>query len=185
MTQTLTQLSSCKQIALIAHDNKKKDLLEWATYNRELLLQHVLCATGTTGSLLERALGTEIEKLRSGPLGGDQQIGAKIAEGMVDFIIFFWDPLEPQPHDPDVKALLRLAVVWNVPVACNRASADFMISSPLMSSPYERILPNFDQHMNRYAPRLVLLEPAPEVSPEVVRLEPETLPEAPVDEVCG
>jgi len=99
--------------------------------------------------MLEKALGTRVEKLQSGPLGGDQQIGAKIAEGVIDFIIFFWDPLEPQPHDPDVKALLRIAVVWNVPVACNRATADFMISSPLMNSSYERILPDFDQYRNR------------------------------------
>ena len=141
-----------KRIALVAHDNKKKDLLEWATFNRELLVQHDLCATGTTGLLLERALETQVLKLQSGPLGGDQQIGAKIAEGLIDFIIFFWDPLEPQPHDPDVKALLRIAVVWNVPVACNRASADFMISSPLMVSAYERLLPNFEQHRRRFDP---------------------------------
>lgn len=173
MDQTLTILTSRKQIALIAHDNKKKDLLEWAAYNRKLLLEHQLCATGTTGSLLEKVLGTEIEKLRSGPLGGDQQIGAKIAEGQVDFIIFFWDPLQPQPHDPDVKALLRLAVVWNVPVACNRASADFMISSPLMSSLYERTLPNFDQHINRFAPNVAVLES--DVMPVVEGIEIETL----------
>jgi methylglyoxal synthase len=139
-----------KRIALVAHDNKKKDLLEWARYNRDLLAQYDLCATGTTGTLLELALGIKIEKLRSGPLGGDQQIGAKIAEGEIDFILFFWDPLEPQPHDPDVKALLRLAVVWNIPVACNRATADFMISSPLMSGGYERILPDFTPHVNRF-----------------------------------
>jgi len=139
-----------KRIALVAHDNKKKDLMEWAKFNRGLLLKHELCATGTTGILLEKVLGTEVLKLKSGPLGGDQQIGAKIAEGVIDFILFFWDPLEPQPHDPDVKALLRLAVVWNVPVACNRASADFMISSPLMSSTYERTVPDFDAHINRY-----------------------------------
>ena len=139
-----------KQIALIAHDNKKQDLTDWAKYNRNLLVRHELCATGTTGSLLEKTLGIEVLKLQSGPLGGDQQIGAKIAEGVIDFVIFFWDPLEPQPHDPDVKALLRLAVVWNVPVACNRASADFMISSPLMSSAYERALPDFEKHHSRF-----------------------------------
>ena len=151
-------IGSRKRIALVAHDNKKKDLLEWAQYNRDLLVQHELCATGTTGTLLELALDTRIQKLRSGPLGGDQQIGAKIAEGEVDLILFFWDPLEPQPHDPDVNALLRLAVVWNIPVACNRATADFMISSPLMSSSYERILPDFEPHINRYADNTALLE---------------------------
>lgn len=151
-------IASRKRIALVAHDNKKKDLQEWAQYNRDLLVQHELCATGTTGTLLELALDTKIEKLRSGPLGGDQQIGAKIAEGDIDFILFFWDPLEPQPHDPDVKALLRLAVVWNIPVACNRATADFMISSPLMSNSYERILPDFALHVNRFADDPLLLE---------------------------
>jgi methylglyoxal synthase len=153
-----------KRIALVAHDNKKQDLLEWAHYNRELLIKHELCATGTTGSLLEKTLEVDILKLQSGPLGGDQQIGAKIAEGVIDFIIFFWDPLEPQPHDPDVKALLRLAVVWNVPVACNRASADFMISSPLMSSAYERALPDFEVHRNRFEPTMdseTVAEPTP------------------------
>ena len=139
-----------KRIALVAHDNKKKDLMEWARFNRGTLTQHTLCATGTTGALLEKVLGVPVEKLRSGPLGGDQQIGARIAEGEVDFILFFWDPLEPQPHDPDVKALLRIAVVWNVPVACNRASADFMISSPLMASAYQRALPDFDAHVRRF-----------------------------------
>ncbi|MFN0038408.1 MAG: methylglyoxal synthase [Burkholderiales bacterium] len=138
-----------KRIALIAHDNKKPDLLEWAQFNRELLSQHELLATGSTGTLVSEALGLPVEKLQSGPLGGDQQIGARIAEGMVDFVIFFWDPLQPQPHDPDVKALLRIAVVWNVPMACNRASADFMISSPLMSSSYERRLPNFSGYLGR------------------------------------
>ena len=141
---------SRKRIALVAHDNKKRDLLEWAEFNRDLLCEHDLIATGTTGSLLEQVLETEVHKLQSGPLGGDQQIGAKVAEGLIDFIIFFWDPLEPQPHDPDVKALLRIAVVWNVPVACNRATADFMISSPLMNSTYERILPDFDVHRKRF-----------------------------------
>ncbi len=140
-----------KRIALVAHDNKKEDLMEWAKYNKDFLVQHELCATGTTGSLLEKTLDTDVLKLQSGPLGGDQQIGAKIAEGVIDMIIFFWDPMEPQPHDPDVKALLRLAVVWNVPVACNRATADFVISSPLMKSPtYERTLPDFGAYQSRF-----------------------------------
>ncbi len=138
-----------KKIALVAHDNKKRDLIEWARFNRDLLAQHALFATGTTGVLLEETLGIPITKLQSGPLGGDQQVGARIAEGEIDFVIFFWDPLEPQPHDPDVKALLRVAVVWNVPVACNRASADFMISSPLMSLPYERMLPDYQAYRDR------------------------------------
>ena len=136
-----------KTIALVAHDNKKGDLLEWARYNRDVLCQHHLCATGTTGFLIERELGIDVLKLRSGPLGGDQQIGAKITEGAIDCLIFFWDPLEPQPHDPDVKALLRIAVVWNIPIACNRATADFLISSPLMGDTYERSLPVYvDRH---------------------------------------
>ncbi len=132
-----------KKIALIAHDNKKRDLLEWAGFNRDLLAQHELYATGTTGKLLEEELDLKIIKLQSGALGGDQQIGAKIAQGEIDFLIFFWDPLKPMPHDPDVKALLRVAVVWNIPVACNRASADFIISSPLMSGEYQRFLPDY------------------------------------------
>jgi methylglyoxal synthase len=132
-----------KKIALIAHDNKKQDLLEWAGFNRDLLAQHELYATGTTGKLLEEELDLKIIKLQSGALGGDQQIGAKIAQGEIDFLIFFWDPLKPMPHDPDVKALLRVAVVWNIPVACNRASADLMISSPLMSGEYQRFLPDY------------------------------------------
>jgi methylglyoxal synthase len=149
MTHEAMPIAPRKRIALVAHDHKKKDLLEWAKFNRDLLVKHELCATGTTGTLLEKVLETEVLKLQSGPLGGDQQIGAKIAEGLIDFIIFFWDPLEPQPHDPDVKALLRIAVVWNVPVACNRATADFMISSPLMSSSYERTLPDFEVYRTR------------------------------------
>ena len=138
-----------KKIALVAHDNKKGDLVEWAKYNRVLLAHHRLYATGTTGEILERALGVTINKLQSGPLGGDQQIGAKIADSEIDFLIFFWDPLEPQPHDPDVKALLRMAVVWNIPIACNRASADFMISSPLMDGAYDRLVPDYDLYRTR------------------------------------
>ena len=153
-------IGSRKRIALIAHDHKKKDLLEWAKFNRDALAEHILIGTGTTGKLLEEILGIEVIKLQSGPLGGDQQIGAKIAEGDIDFAIFFWDPLESQPHDPDVKALLRLAVVWNIPIACNRASADFMFSSPLMNEAYQRILPDYETYRRRVVAEVEPLEPA-------------------------
>ena len=138
-----------KTIALVAHDNKKQDLLAWAKFNRELLAHHKLVATGTTGLLLEMELDLPVARLQSGPLGGDQQIGAKVTEGEINFLIFFWDPLEPHPHDPDVKALLRIAVVWNIPIACNRASADFMISSSLMPNEYQRLVPDYDGYRNR------------------------------------
>jgi len=140
------RLDKKKKIALVAHDNKKPDLLEWARFNKELLARHTLFATGTTGALLQKELGLEVKRFQSGPLGGDQQIGAKITEGEIDLLIFFWDPLEPLPHDTDVKALLRIAVVWNIPVACNRASADFIISSPLMSGEYERLVPDYEEY---------------------------------------
>ena len=140
---------SDKKIALVAHDNKKSDLLEWAKFNRDLLAHHIVYATGTTGEILEQELEFKINKLQSGPLGGDQQIGAKIVSNEIDFLIFFWDPLEPQPHDPDVKALLRMAVVWNIPIACNRASADFMISSPLMEGEYNRLVEDYDDYRSR------------------------------------
>jgi methylglyoxal synthase len=123
-----------RSFALVAHNNKKNDLLEWARFNRALLAKHTLYATGTTGALLQLELGVDLHRLHSGPLGGDQQIGAKISQGDIDLLIFFWDPLEPQPHDPDVRALLRIAVLWNIPVACNRATADFVISSPLVAA---------------------------------------------------
>jgi len=127
-----------KRVALIAHDNRKADMLEWARYNRETLGAHELYATGTTGALIASELDLDVTRFLSGPLGGDQQVGAAIAEGRIDFVVFFWDPLEPQPHDVDVKALLRIAVVYNVPIACNRATADFVLSSPLMAAEYLR-----------------------------------------------
>lgn len=138
-----------KSIALVAHDTQKSNLLDWSLYNRAMLREHNLYATGTTGMMLESYLGVNITKLRSGPLGGDQQLGAKIVEGEIDFVVFFWDPLQAQPHDPDVKALLRMAVVWNIPIACNRASADHMISSPLMQSAYIRDIPDYDSYTGR------------------------------------
>ena len=142
-------MSIQKKIVLVAHDEKKQDLLEWARFNKELLRQHELYATGTTGKLLEQELGIAIHKLQSGPLGGDQQVGAMIAGGEMDVLIFFWDPLTSQPHDSDVRALLRIAVVWNIPVACNRASADFIISSPLLLNTYQRFLPDYHVYSER------------------------------------
>jgi len=141
MTTNAIPMAERKRIALIAHDNRKQDLLDWARYNRGTLARHELSATGTTGTLIESELGLPVRLFLSGPLGGDQQVGAGIAEGRIDFVIFFWDPLEPHPHDVDVKALLRIAVVYNVPIACNRATADFILSSPLMEEAYPRIVP--------------------------------------------
>lgn len=155
MNYTTRVIPQKKRIALVAHDNKKQDLLEWARWNRALLVEHELYATGTTGRLLEEVLGTPVHKFQSGPLGGDQQVGAKIAEGDIDFMIFFWDPLSPQPHDTDVKALLRIAVVWNIPVACNRATADFMISSSLMNGEYQRLIMDYQPYRERQVEALV------------------------------
>jgi len=138
-----------KRIALIAHDNRKLDLLEWAKYNRDLLAEHELFGTGTTGQLIANELKLNVHRFKSGPLGGDQQVGARISEGDIDFLMFFWDPLEPLPHDPDIKALLRIAVVYNIPVACNRATADFIISSPLMSVEYPRELIDYKERIIR------------------------------------
>lgn len=135
-----------KQIALIAHDKKKKDLVQWAEENKEVLSKHKLYATGTTGKIIEEKLGFPIEKLFSGPLGGDQQVGALIAGNEIDFLIFFWDPMEAQPHDSDVKALLRLAVAWNILIANNRTTADFIIASALMKQNYSFAVPDFSNY---------------------------------------
>jgi methylglyoxal synthase len=132
-----------KRIALVAHDNMKHEMLEWASEHKDELRKHSLIATGSTGKLIADSTGLTIERMRSGPLGGDQQIGARISESNIDILLFFWDPLEPQPHDPDIRALLRIAVVWNIPVACNRASADFILSSPLIGAKYQRRVPKY------------------------------------------
>ena len=140
MERSTIQMEARKRLALIAHDHCKSQLLEWARFNQGTLLRHDLFGTGTTGALLMSELGLPVTRFLSGPLGGDQQVGAAIVDGRIDFVIFFWDPLEPQPHDVDVKALLRVAVVHNVPIACNRATADFLLSSPLMAREYQRIV---------------------------------------------
>lgn len=153
-------MNALKNIALVAHDNRKKDMIEWVEWNVNNLLRHRLTCTGTTGKLVEKAIKEKqadlempddftIVKLRSGPLGGDQQLGSLITEGKIDLIIFFWDPMQPQPHDVDVKALLRIAVLYNVPIACNRSTADFIISSPLMTEEYAPIVRNYDAYLQR------------------------------------
>jgi methylglyoxal synthase len=142
-------LATRKKIALIAHDNRKRDLLEWARFNRGTLAEHELYGTGTTGKLIADELDLEVNRFKSGPLGGDQQIGGKIAEGDIDFVIFFWDPMEAQPHDVDVKALLRIAVLYNVPTACNRSTADFMISSQLMGEEYKRTIIDYGSRIRK------------------------------------
>jgi methylglyoxal synthase len=138
-----------KRIALVAHDHKKDEMIEWAVFNKTTLSKHRLYATGTTGKMVESSLDQSVTKLLSGPLGGDQQIGAMIAEGKLDILIFFWDPMEAQPHDPDIKALLRVAVTWNIPIACDRSTADFLLTSPLMSEEYETILPDYSNYIKR------------------------------------
>lgn len=142
-------LGKRKRIALVAHDHKKVDLIEWAIYNKTELAKHELFATGTTGKLVEEALDRPVKKLLSGPLGGDQQIGAMIAQGEIDVMLFFWDPMEAQPHDSDVKALLRLCVAWNIPMACDRATADFLMTSPFMHNEYIAAQPDYTGYLNR------------------------------------
>jgi methylglyoxal synthase len=145
----LKKLGKRKRIALVAHDHKKADLIEWAIFNKVELAKHELFATGTTGKLVEEALDRPVKKLLSGPLGGDQQIGAMIAQGEIDVMLFFWDPMEAQPHDSDVKALLRLCVAWNIPMACDRATADFIMTSPFMHEEYLAAQPDYTGYLNR------------------------------------
>lgn len=145
----IRKLHTRKRVALVAHDNKKKDLIDWAFYNRIVLSAHELVATGTTGKLLEEHLGRPVKKLFSGPLGGDQQVGAMIAEEKLDLLVFFWDPMEAQPHDSDVKALLRVAVAWNILIACNRTTADFILTSILMNSEYIIDVPDYSSFLTR------------------------------------
>ncbi|MGB3385940.1 MAG: methylglyoxal synthase [Marinomonas sp.] len=136
-----------KNVALVAHDNMKPELIEWAEKHKEKLIKHNLMATGTTGNLMQKQLKVPVQALISGPLGGDQQLGGLIAEGKIDVLIFFWDPFEPMPHDPDIKALLRVAAVWNIPIACSVSSANFLISSPLFDSEFEHRVPDYDQYL--------------------------------------
>jgi methylglyoxal synthase len=143
------KIKSVKRIAMVAHDNKKAEIVDWATYNKDVLKEHELFATGTTGRMIEERLNLPVNKLLSGPLGGDQQIGAMIAEGKLDIVIFFWDPMEQQPHDSDVKALLRIAVAWNILTASNRTTADFIMASTLMDDEYEIIIPDYSGYKNR------------------------------------
>jgi methylglyoxal synthase len=147
--EEIRKLNVAKRIALVAHDHKKRELMDWAKQNRQKLADHQLFATGTTGKLLEEKLNLPVTKLLSGPLGGDQQIGAMIAEGNIDLIVFFWDPMEAQPHDSDVKALLRLAVAWNILMACNRTTADFILTSDLMNEDYTVIMPDYSTYLTR------------------------------------
>jgi methylglyoxal synthase len=149
LVQNKITIECHKKVALVAHGHKRHDLVEWAICNKALLVQHTLYAAGATGALLEQELGFPIHQLENGTRGRDQQIGAKIVDGEIDFLIFFWDPIRLISHDADIKSLLRMAVIWNIPIACNRATADFMISSPLMNEEYERLLPEYSEYRNR------------------------------------
>lgn len=141
-----------KRIALVAHDNKKQELIAWAKHNKEILSGHELYGTGTTGKLIEEEVGLQVNKLRSGPMGGDLQIGSLIADNKIGVVIFFWDPMEAQPHDPDIRALLRICVVWNIPIACDRSTADFIITSPLFQQEYELRMTDYSKYMTRKIP---------------------------------
>lgn len=145
-------LKAKKRIALIAHDNKKQELIDWVEYNKGVLARHELFGTGTTGNLIESATGLEVTKLRSGPMGGDLQIGSMVADEKIGVVIFFWDPMEAQPHDPDIKALLRICVVWNIPIACDRSTADFLITSPLMHEEYDAKMTDYSKYITRKIP---------------------------------
>lgn len=149
MELTTRTIAVRKQIALVSHDHCKKSLLEWVAHNKDLLSQHEIYSTGTTGNLVQKETGINVHCLLSGPMGGDQEVGALIAEKTIDILIFFWDPLNAVPHDPDVKALLRLATVWNIPVATNRATADFLISSPLFGSEVTIAIPDYERYLQR------------------------------------
>lgn len=151
MDYDMINMTKQKHIALIAHDNMKKELLEWVVKNKNILTKHFLCGTGTTAKIIAETVELPVKAFKSGPMGGDQQIGARIAEGQIDIVIFFWDPLEAQPHDPDVKALLRIAVLYDIPIANNKASADFILSSYLMDSEYERHVVNYQEMIKRRA----------------------------------
>ena len=150
---TLT-IGKQKNIALIAHDSKEHEMIDWCEANKEILKGHFLCGTGTTARMITEATGLPVKGYNSGPLGGDQQIGAKIVEGRIDFVVFFSDPLTAQPHDPDVKALLRIAQVYDIPIANNRATADFLISSPLMNETYDHRVINFHEAIADRAKKL-------------------------------
>lgn len=152
--ENISKINKQKNIAIVAHDNKKKDLIEWVKENKDKLSKHYLCGTGTTARLISENVGLNVEAFHSGPLGGDQQIGARIAEGKIDFLIFFWDPLSAQPHDPDVKALLRIAALYDIPVATNRATADFLLSSPLMEEEYIRKITDYSNRISSKIDRL-------------------------------